>query len=229
MSYGFVSEWLLQGGPILVVTKLVILIGSIGALIIAIERALFMRGFSARAQELHETVIRALLRNDAAQAAGECNRSLVPAASIYRAALDRVGRPEKIPDAVDRARREVVQALRAPLWILGTLGAVMPFVGLFGTVWGILKSFRQMAAAGTGGFAVVASGISEALITTAGGIAVAVEAVVLYNYFQAKVSREAFDLTLKADELAEVVQDRAAELSQAPRAADGARPTAVNA
>jgi biopolymer transport protein ExbB len=88
----------------------------------------------------------------------------------------------------------------------------MPFVGLFGTVWGILHSFRQMAAAGTGGFAVVASGISEALITTAGGIAVAVESVVLFNYFQARVSKEAFALTLKADELVETVHDRAAVL-----------------
>jgi biopolymer transport protein ExbB len=219
MSYGFVSEWLLQGGPILVVTKLVILVGSIGALIIAIERALFMRGFSARAQELHETVIRALLRNDAAQAAGECNRSLVPAASIYRAALDRVGRPDKIPDAVDRARREVVQALRSPLWMLATVGAVMPFVGLFGTVVGILGSFRAMAASGTGGFAVVASGISEALITTAGGIAVAVEAVVFYNFFQARVSGEAFSLSLRADELTEIAIEKAPELREKQAAA----------
>src|SRR3981081_336707 len=112
MSYGFVSEWLLQGGPILVVTKLVILVGSIGALIIAIERGLVLRGVPARAQQLHETVIRALLRNDAAQAAGECNRSLVPAASIYRAALDRGGRPDKIPQAGDPARREGGKALR---------------------------------------------------------------------------------------------------------------------
>ena len=100
----------------------------------------------------------------------------------------------------------------------------MPFVGLFGTVWGILRSFRSMAAAGTGGFAVVASGISEALITTAGGIAVAVEAVVLYNYFQARISKESFDLTLKADELVETVEEKVDELQSsldkpAPRAA----------
>ena len=118
----------------------------------------------------------------------------------------------------------MVQALRAPLWVLGTLGAVMPFVGLFGTVWGILHSFRSMAAAGTGGFAVVASGISEALVTTAGGIAVAVEAVVFYNYFQARVGRESFDLTLKADELVETVEEKADELQSSlekptPRAA----------
>ena len=216
MSFHELKELLQTGG----VTMGLIVLGSVAAVVIGIERVLFLRGFATRAQQLHDTVTKALLRGDAAQAIHECDRAHIPTAAIYRAALDRAAKPDRVPDAVDRARREVVQALRSPLWILGTLGAVMPFVGLFGTVWGILKSFRQMAVAGTGGFAVVASGISEALITTAGGIAVAVEAVVLFNYFQARVSRESFELTLKCDELAEIVQDKAAELSnsQAARA-----------
>jgi biopolymer transport protein ExbB len=87
-------------------------------------------------------------------------------------------------------------------------------------VVGILGSFRQIGLSGQSGFAVVAPAISEALITTAGGIAVAVEAVILFNVFQARISKEAFDLTLRADELTEVVIDHAAEVSaalQAPR------------
>jgi len=220
MSFSEVKELLQTGG----ITMVIIVLGSIAAVVIGIERFLFLRGFAQRAQELHEVVIRALLRGDAHLALHECDRAHIPTAGLYRAALDRTTRPERIPDAVDRARREVVQALRAPLWILGTLGAVMPFVGLFGTVWGILRSFRSMAAAGTGGFTVVASGISEALITTAGGIAVAVEAVVLFNYFQARVGKESFDLTLKADELVETVEEKADELQSSlekpmPRAA----------
>lgn len=223
MSFTEIANLLKTGG----VTMGLIVLGSVAAVVIGVERVLFLRGFSARARELHDVVIRALLRGDANNAQHECDRAHIPTAAIYRAALDRAARPDRVPDAVDRARREVVQALRGPLWILGTLGAVMPFVGLFGTVWGILQSFRSMATAGTGGFAVVASGISEALITTAGGIAVAVEAVVLYNYFQARVSRESFDLTLKADELAEIVQDKSAELTAAQsRPADGTRPAA---
>jgi len=220
MSFGEVKELLQTGG----ITMIIIVLGSVAAVVIGVERFLFLRGFARRAQDLHEVVIRALLRGDAHLALHECNRAHIPSAVIYRAALDRATQPERIPDAVDCARREVVQALRSPLWILGTLGATMPFVGLFGTVWGILRSFRSMAAAGTGGFAVVASGISEALITTAGGIAVAVEAVVLYNYFQARLSKEAFDLTLKADELVETVEEKVDELQSsldkpAPRAA----------
>jgi biopolymer transport protein ExbB len=205
MSFGELKTFLQQGG----ITMGIIVLGSLLALFIGIERVLFLRGFSVRSQDLHQAVIRAILRGDAAQAVHECDRAHIPTAALYRAALDRATRLDRLGDAVDRARREVIQALRAPLWVLGTLGAVMPFVGLFGTVWGILHSFRQMAVAGTGGFAVVASGISEALITTAGGIAVAVEAVVLFNYFQARVSKEAFDLTLKADELVEAVEEKA--------------------
>ena len=105
-------------------------------------------------------------------------------------------------------------------WVLGTLGAVMPFVGLFGTVVGILGSFHQIGISGQSGFAVVAPAISEALITTAGGIAVAVEAVVLFNIFQARIAKEAFELTLRADELTEVVIDHASEVVaalQSPR------------
>ena len=191
------------------VTMGIILACSVGALVIGIERALFLRGFSERAQELHESVLKPLLRGDVSLALSESNRSQVMVATIYRAALDRVHKPERIADGIDRARREVVQAMRGPLWMLATMGAVLPFIGLFGTVVGILRSFRSMAQAGTGGFAVVASGISEALITTAAGIIVAVEAVVLYNVFQTLVSRQAFSLGLRCDELSEVTQEAA--------------------
>src|SRR5919197_1459137 len=215
-------EMLKTGGGVMVATKLIILAGSVAAVIIGIGRALFLRGFSAKARELHEQIVRALLRGEATIALHEADRSHVATAALYRAAFDRAGKPDRIADAVDRARREVIQALRAPLWVLATLGAVMPFVGLFGTVVGILGSFRQIGITGQSGFAVVAPAISEALITTAGGIAVAVEAVILFNVFQARISREAFDLTLRADELTEVVIDHAPEISaalQAPRSA----------
>jgi biopolymer transport protein ExbB len=214
-------EFFKTGGTVLVITKMIILLGSVAAVVIGIERALFLRGFSNKARELHEQIVRALLRGEASIALHESDRSHVPTAALYRAAFDRAGKPERIADAVDRARREVIQALRAPLWVLATLGAVMPFVGLFGTVVGVLGSFRQIGITGQSGFAVVAPALSEALITTAGGIAVAVEAVVLFNVFQARISREAFDLTLRSDELTEVVIDHAAELAAAmaaPRA-----------
>src|SRR4051812_46944671 len=222
-------EMLKSGGAVMVVTKLIILAGSVAAVVIGIERWLFLRGFSAKARELHEQIVRALLRGDPVIALHESDRSHIATAALYRAAFDRANRQDRVADAVDRARREVVQALRAPLWVLGTLGAVMPFVGLFGTVVGILGSFRQIGMTGQSGFAVVAPAISEALITTAGGIAVAVEAVILFNVFQARISREGFGLALRADELTDVVIDHASEISaamQAPRSAPSPQPEA---
>src|ERR1700682_744449 len=73
------------------------------------------------------------------------------------------------------------------IWVRATAGASAPFIGLFGTVVGILVSFQSMAIMGTGGFSVVAAGISAALISTALGLAVAIVAVIFYNYFSVKV------------------------------------------
>ena len=78
--------------------------------------------------------------------------------------------------------------LKRGIWVLGTIGASAPFIGLFGTVIGIIKAFHQMAIMGTGGFAVVAAGISEALIATALGLIVAIIAVIFFNYMQVRIS-----------------------------------------
>lgn len=89
--------------------------------------------------------------------------------------------------------------------MLGTIGAISPFVGLFGTVIGIMAAFEDLAAQPGGGFAVVASGISEALIATAAGIAVALEAVVLYNYFSSRVAALMLTLKVNAEEVLELL------------------------
>jgi biopolymer transport protein ExbB len=83
---------------------------------------------------------------------------------------------------------EETQKLRKHLWILGTVASSAPFIGLLGTVIGIIKSFESMAVSGTGGFAVVAAGISEALVATALGLGVAIIAVIFYNYFQTRIA-----------------------------------------
>ena len=74
------------------------------------------------------------------------------------------------------------------MWLIGTIGSAAPFIGLFGTVVGIMRAFHHMAQTGAGGFAVVASGISEALVATALGLGVAIIAVALYNYFQVRLA-----------------------------------------
>jgi len=189
---------------------------SVIALAVAIERALVLWGFSERARTLADAVTRALYRGDLDDARAQCERSGSPAAEVFLAALvaaaPRPGSrgpppPERVAAAVERQRLQANLKLRRNLWILGTVGATAPFIGLFGTVVGIMHAFRQMALSGQGGFAVVAAGISEALVTTAGGIAVAIEAVVIYNFLNVHVGKLALQLKLLAEEYLEIVRE----------------------
>ena len=114
--------------------------------------------------------------------------------------------------AVERERAQLGLRLKKNLWILGTIGATTPFVGLFGTVAGIMRSFRELGldveAGGTGGTAAVMTGISEALVATAAGILVAVEAVILFNYFQSRIARLNVEMRLQIEEFMELLRER---------------------
>lgn len=112
---------------------------------------------------------------------------------------------EEMNEKLHRRLTETQAGLRKNLWILGTIGSSAPFVGLFGTVLGIMSSFKAIGESGKSGFAVVASGISESLVATAAGIIVAVFAVVFYNYFQIKINQVAQDFKNKLEDAAELV------------------------
>ncbi len=90
---------------------------------------------------------------------------------------------EKIRRVLDRAALAENERLESYLPVLATTGAVTPFVGLFGTVWGIMNAFTRIGTQGSASLAAVAPGISEALITTAAGLIPAICAVIAYNYF----------------------------------------------
>ena len=89
--------------------------------------------------------------------------------------------------ALDDAVMMEIQMLEKRISFLGTCAGVTPFLGLFGTVWGIMNAFRNIAMVGSASIAAVAPGIAEALITTAAGLAAAIPAVMAYNYFLKKV------------------------------------------
>jgi len=101
----------------------------------------------------------------------------------------------------DERRYQEGLELKRYVWVLATAGASAPFIGLFGTVVGILVAFQSMAIMGTGGFSVVAAGISAALISTALGLAVAIIAVIFYNYFSVKIENINAILHINADRL----------------------------
>jgi biopolymer transport protein TolQ len=101
-------------------------------------------------------------------------------------------------DNLERSLRKAIdnelQKMESRLTVLATTGSTGPFIGLFGTVWGIMGSFHKIGQTGNASLAVVAPGISEALIATAIGLAAAIPAVVLYNNFISRVRREEIEL-----------------------------------
>jgi biopolymer transport protein TolQ len=98
-----------------------------------------------------------------------------------------------------------VERLEKRLLVLATVGSAGPFVGLFGTVWGIMTSFQSIAASKNTSLAVVAPGIAEALFATALGLVAAIPATIFYNKFAAEVNRQAQRLEGFADEFAAIL------------------------
>lgn len=95
---------------------------------------------------------------------------------------------EPLKRAVRKAETLEISRLGRSLPFLATTGSTTPFIGLFGTVWGIMTSFREIGLRGSASLAVVAPGVSEALVVTATGLAVAIPAVVFYNYYSNQLS-----------------------------------------
>lgn len=121
-----------------------------------------------------------------------------PVAQVFRAGhkeLARIGKADKAPgDAIDNVTRAlrrtaVAQSARLErhLTFLATTGATSPFIGLFGTVWGILRAFQKLGSGGAATIDVVGPDIAHALIATAVGLAAAIPAVIAYNYFNASL------------------------------------------
>jgi biopolymer transport protein ExbB/TolQ len=108
---------------------------------------------------------------------------------------------EAARQGMDRTAMITIAELKENLGVLATIGATAPFVGLFGTVIGIIHAFEKMATSG-GGIASVSAGIAEALITTAFGLFVAIPAVWAYNYFQNRIDRFTVEMSNSGSEMA---------------------------
>jgi biopolymer transport protein TolQ len=113
---------------------------------------------------------------------------------------------ENVQRAIFRASGNEIASLENRLGWLATTASAAPFVGLFGTVWGIMDSFHNIGVTGAANLAVVAPGISEALITTAVGIGAAIPAVVAYNHFAGQIRRVAVDMEGFSQDFVNIVQ-----------------------
>jgi len=106
---------------------------------------------------------------------------------VRQAGGDPVASLELVSSALRDSMSETLIELKRGLGFLATIGSTAPFIGLFGTVVGIINAFRSIAATGSGGMSVVSGGIAEALVSTALGIFVAIPAVMAFNHFTGKI------------------------------------------
>ena len=175
---------------------LVILLGcSVLSVGLAFDRMLFFRKAGADGDKLLAHVAQLLQAGKGDAAVAETKKNPAAVSQVIHYGLLHRGRPRhELEELLASKRLEERLKLERFLVILGTMGNTVPFVGLFGTVVGIIKAFRDLALAGAGGPAVVAKGIAEALVATAGGLAVAIPAVIVYNLFMRKVKSLSVDM-----------------------------------
>jgi biopolymer transport protein ExbB len=163
---------------------------SIVSVAVVFERLWSLRNIGSATLRVTDSILEPIKKGQRDLAIAICKQnSQCPAGRIFLNILDREAAGLEVANNIaTEAMFEETQKLKKHLWILGTVASSAPFIGLLGTVVGIIKSFESMAIAGTGGFAVVAAGISEALVATALGLGIAIIAVIFYNYFQTRIS-----------------------------------------
>ena len=170
-----------------------------------IERLFVLRKASINVNEFLAKLRKALIVNRSIRDAIKvCEQYQGPVASIMKAGLLKHGQPrDDIEKTIENAALYEMGRLERGLVVIATVANVAPLLGFFGTVWGMIKSFDALAEAGLSNPGLVAAGISEALITTAGGLAVAIPAQLFYNYFMSRINKFVRDIETSTNMLLE--------------------------
>jgi len=197
-------EMVTHGGPVVSGVLIILVLSSLASWTIIFRKLLHLRRAQAESLQFLETFWRSK-RLDSIYTASE-QMPVSPVAQVFRAGYvelskvtqaqpaseegslhDQLGGFENVERALARAANAELTTLEQSIPFLGTTAAAAPFVGLFGTVWGIMGAFRDIYAAGNANLATVARPISEALIATAVGLFAAIPALVAYNAFNSRI------------------------------------------
>jgi biopolymer transport protein ExbB/biopolymer transport protein TolQ len=185
---------------------------SIYSLAIFIERLMYYRASKKQSIDYLPIATKALREGNyaaAVEAAKRYNKShlaKVLAAGLQQFLFEKEDQPahdavESVRLAVERAAALTTAEMKRGIGGLATIGSTAPFVGLFGTVFGIINAFQGMAQSGSGGIGAVSAGIAEALITTGVGIGVAIVAVWVFNYFTGQIEFFGIEMANSGSEL----------------------------
>ena len=198
---GQVAEYFRQGGMFMYP----LLFFSVLAATVAIERFIVFSKAKLNVSDFLTKIRKALLVNrNVKEAIKICEQSKGPVASVMKAGLLRYGHPrEDIEKTIENAALYELDRLEKRLGVLATTANVAPMLGFLGTVAGMIKSFATLAEQGLTNPAAVAVGISEALITTATGLIIAIPAQLVYNWYTTKITRFVRDIETASNMLVE--------------------------
>jgi biopolymer transport protein TolQ len=192
---------------------------SVASLVVMAERLIVFNRSRSESRNFAEKMANTLSKNDLMTVAGSkigdkvghLGRVIGAGLNALRLSTDKDKdlQVESVARALERQAQREVQSLKRGLGLLATVGSTAPFVGLLGTVMGIVNAFQSMALTGSGGLGTVSAGIAEALITTAFGLLVAIPAVMAYNYLQGWVDARAVDISESSNEFLDLVAKQA--------------------
>ncbi len=221
MQVNFLEVWQHMGVPALTVAVVLFIMG-LASLTVFVERLLTLwrsraasRRFSAKvATDMNSGNFDAVIAESDKYKRGHLARIVRSGLSTYRHAEQTTDVSGLTPfdqtqRYMERYMEEIAADLRRGLAVLASTGSTAPFVGLLGTVLGIISAFQGIAATGSGGLSAVSAGIAEALVETALGLSVAIPAVLAFNYLSGKIGREELLLKNAAGELLDTIEDHA--------------------
>jgi len=218
MGFSLQEMWSHMGWPAVIVA-IVLLVMGMASLTVFMERIVSLRRSRKQSRQfaaLSGSHLRADTVDTVIAEAGKFPGGHLP--RLVKAALSHFQHAHETADASslkvsERTRRfmeryleDMGADLRRGLAVLASVGSVAPFVGLLGTVLGIISAFQGIASSGSGGLSSVSAGISEALVETALGLAVAIPAVLAYNYLSTKIIRDEGALTSAAGEILDTLE-----------------------
>ena len=219
MSFSVFEIFAHMGIPATVVAVVLVVMG-LASLTVFIERIMTLRRSRASSRTFAAAIDQSMASGDIDAILAESERHATGhLARVVRSGLATYWHATKTADIsgltpAERTRRhlerymeEIGADLRRGLAVLASVGSVAPFVGLLGTVVGIISAFQGIAATGSGGLSSVSAGISEALVETALGLAVAIPAVLAFHYLTNQISGDEAALNRSAGELLDTIED----------------------
>lgn len=205
MSEGFsLGQAIAAGGPVMYI----LILCSVLSLGVIFDRLYCYSIRSRLSREHFMRIIRDhLSHGDVSKAEEVCRQSLSPFAAVVAAGLRSARLSKEEMDAALEGEMILQTAiLERRISFVGSIGSTAVYIGLLGTVWGIIKAFQDIATTGSGGMNVVTAGIAEALVCTGAGLLVAIPAVLAYNYFVRRIHRFVTDMELCALEITGLVK-----------------------